>query len=434
MCYAIPGKVIEIKDKIARIEYFGEQKQAINEIDELCVGDYIYAQGGYVIKLIPKPEAESILATWKETFFDLQEVDLRLSKMDLEESGLDRKLTVILDKAAEGIQLKEQELLYLLNLKDPKELGLLYKFANFLRQKHLKNSCCVHGIIEFSNYCSQGCAYCGISTHNKDINRYRMTKEEIYQAADIAINKYGFQALVLQSGEDSHYLVDDLCEIVSTIKKRWPCLIFASFGEVGLDGIGKLYKAGARGLLMRFESSNPEVYSKLHPGRDIKSRLAHLEAAYKLGYLIITGGLVGLPGQTNEDLLNDILLTRRLKTEMYTFGPFLPHPMTPLADTPPPLTKDILKVLAVARLADPVNAKILVTTGFETLDPKARELGLMAGANSVMLNVTPEKFSKNYTIYPNRAHSSENIQSQIETTLTLLRSIGRAPTDLGVAL
>ena len=88
--------------------------------------------------------------------------------------------------------------------------------------------------------------------------------------------------------------------------------------------------------------------------------------------------------------------------------------------------------MAVVRLADPVNAKILVTTGFETLDPKARELGLMAGANSVMLNVTPEKFSKNYTIYPNRAHSSEDIQSQIETTLTLLRSIGRAPTDLGV--
>lgn len=433
MCYAIPGQVTEIKDKIVKLEYFGEEKQAINEIDELKVGDYIYAQGGYVIKILPKAEAESILATWKETFFDLQEVDLRLSKMNLEEQGIDRKLTIILDKAAEGISLKDEELLYLLNLKDEKELGLLYKFANFLRQKHLKNSCCVHGIIEFSNYCNQQCAYCGISTHNKDINRYRMTKEEIYQAADTAINKYGFQALVLQSGEDPHYSVDDLCEIVSTIKKRWPCLIFVSFGEVGVEGIEKLYKAGARGLLMRFESSNPDVYAMLHPGRNIKSRIAHLEKAFELGYLIITGGLVGLPGQTNEDLLNDILLARRLKTEMYTFGPFLPHPKTPLADTAPPPTKDVLKVLAVARLADPVNAKILVTTGFETLDPKARELGLMAGANSVMLNVTPEKFSKNYTIYPNRAHSNEDIQSQIETTLSLLRSIGRAPTDLGIS-
>ena len=183
---------------------------------------------------------------------------------------------------------------------------------------------------------------------------------------------------------------------------------------------------------MRFESSNPEIYRRLHPGRELVSRIDHLKEAYKLGYLIITGGLIGLPDQTPEDLLQDILLARELHAEMYSFGPFLPHPSTPLAKTAKPQTKEILKVLAVARLADPVNAKILVTTGFETLDAKARELGLMAGANSVMLNVTPEEFSKNYSIYPNRAHSNEGIQEQIETTLSLLRSIGRAPTDLGV--
>ena len=432
MCYAIPGKVTALEKKIAKVSYFGEEKQAINEIDDLKVGDYIYAQGGYVIKKLPEAEALSILAVWKETFFDLQEVDLRLSKLDLEEKGLEKKLTIILDKAADGGELKESELLYLLKLEKEAELTLLYKFANFQRQKHLKNSCCVHGIIEFSNYCNQACAYCGISTHNKEIKRYRMSKEEIYAAADTAINKYGFQALVLQSGEDAHYSVDDLVEIVSTIKKRWPCLIFISFGEVGLASLKKLYQAGARGLLMRFESSNPEIYRRLHPGRELVSRIDHLKEAYKLGYLIITGGLIGLPDQTPEDLLQDILLARELHAEMYSFGPFLPHPSTPLAKTAKPQTKEILKVLAVARLADPVNAKILVTTGFETLDAKARELGLMAGANSVMLNVTPEEFSKNYSIYPNRAHSNEGIQEQIETTLSLLRSIGRAPTDLGV--
>ncbi|OGC05251.1 hypothetical protein A2276_03260 [candidate division WOR-1 bacterium RIFOXYA12_FULL_43_27] len=341
---------------------------------------------------------------------------------------------MIFDKVLEGGKVTDSDLLYLLEIKNKETLELLYKTANFLRQKHLKNSCCVHGIIEFSNYCSQSCSYCGISTHNKDLGRYRMTKEEIYDAADQAINKYGFQALVLQSGEDKSYSIDDLCEIVSTIKSKWPCLIFISFGEVGVEGLRKLYKAGARGLLMRFESSNPRIYGELHPGRGLKSRIEHLEAAFQLGYLIITGGLIGLPGQTVQDLLNDILLTRRLKTEMYTFGPFLPHPKTPLAGMPPPPTKDVLKVLAVSRIADPVNAKILVTTGFETLESKARELGLMAGANSVMLNVTPEKFAKNYAIYPNRAHAGEGIQEQIDSTLALLYSIGRAPTDLGALL
>jgi biotin synthase len=181
-------------------------------------------------------------------------------------------------------------------------------------------------------------------------------------------------------------------------------------------------------LLLRFESSNPNIEKRA------ASRIEHLKKAYELGYLIITGGLIGLPGQTVEDQLNDILLAKELHAEMFTFGPFLPHPDTPFAKFPPPTVDQVMKTLAVARIADPKNAKILVTTGFETLDTAAREKGLMAGANSVMLNVTPEKFRKKYSIYPNRAHDNEPIQRQIDTTLNILRNIGRAPTDLGVTL
>ncbi|MEA3493892.1 MAG: radical SAM protein [Candidatus Margulisiibacteriota bacterium] len=432
MCYAIPGKVEKIDGKIITLTYFGETKQAINELDDLKVGDYIYAQGGYAIKNIPQTEAISILTTWKETFFELQELDLRLSRIDVEKSGADKKLSLILDKALEDLPLKDAELLYLLNLEKDKELELLYKSANFLRQKHLSNSCCVHGIIELSNYCSQGCHYCGIANSNKSINRYRMSKEEILEAADIAVEKHGFQALVLQSGEDNYFSVDDLADIIKAVKSKHAVLIFISFGEVGIPGLQKLYDAGARGLLMRFETSNPSLYNQLHPGRTLRTRIEHIEAAYKMGYLIITGGLAGLPGQTKEDLLADILLAKRLHTEMYSFGPFIPHPESILKDTPPPTTKNVLKILAVSRLNDAKNAKILVTTGFETLDKKAREQGLMAGANSVMLNVTPDKFKPNYEIYPNRAHAAESIQQQIETTLAILRGMGRAPTDLGV--
>lgn len=164
----------------------------------------------------------------------------------------------------------------------------------------------------------------------------------------------------------------------------------------------------------------------------LDNRLEHIRAAFKMGYLVVTGGLIGLPGQTREDIVKDILLTKSLNTEMYTFGPFLPHPESKLATSPPPKTEEILKTIAIARLFDPENAKIVVTTGFETLDPKAREQGLMAGANSVMLNVTPDNFKGDYEIYPNRAHQNESIAEQIESTLHILRSMGRSPTDLGV--
>jgi biotin synthase len=241
---------------------------------------------------------------------------------------------------------------------------------------------------------------------------------------DEAVNKHGFKALVLQSGEDPHFTIDKLESLVKKIREKFAVLLFISVGEIGKDGLEKLYMAGARGLLLRFETSNPELYAKLHGGDILADRLQDLKDAYEIGYLILTGGLIGLPGQTEDDLLSDILLTKELHTEMYTFGPVLPDG---------PASELVLKVLAIARLVDPANAKIVVTTGFETLDQDARRLGLLAGANSMMLNVTPMKYRKLYNIYPDRAHIEEKIEDQIKEAIELLYSLGRAPTDLGIS-
>ncbi len=422
MCYTIPGKVVEISGHTAIIDYFGEKRKALNELVDLKVGDYIYAQGGFVINTLPEAEALQVLDDWRDIFFALQRTDVRLSRLKLDDTGVDRSFVRILDKAAEAKTLEREELLALIRTKNKKELNLLFKVANFLRQKYLKNACCVHGIIEFSNYCVNDCEYCGIRKSAK-IPRYRMPDMEILQAVDEAVNKYGFKALVLQSGEDPEFSTDRLAEVIKEIKKRYAVLIFISVGEIGKHGLQKLYDAGARGLLLRFETSNPWLYSKLHCGDELEDRLNDIRDAYGIGYLILTGGLIGLPGQTEEDLLNDILLTKALHAEMYSFGPVLPNG---------PETELVLKVLAVSRIVDPMNAKIVVTTGFETLEKNARSLGLMAGANSMMLNVTPMKYRKLYSIYPNRAHEDEEIDAQIKEAVDLLYSLGRAPTDIGI--
>jgi biotin synthase len=424
MCYAIPGKVVELSEKTATVDYFGEKRKAINEFDNLKIGDFIYAQGGFVISRVSEAEAKQVLDMWREMFFALRKTDLRLSRLDFDDIEIDKKFALILDKAAEGLPLKREELLRLLQTKNRKELNLLFKVANFLRQKHLKNACCVHGIIEFSNYCQNDCVYCGIRKSNASLPRYRMTEEEILQAVDEAVNKHGFKALVLQSGEDPHFTPDRLAELIKKIKERFAVLLFISAGEIGREGLAKLYAAGARGILLRFETSNPELYAKLHNGDSLEDRLQDLKNAYELGYLILTGGLIGLSGQTEEDLLNDILLTRELRAEMYSFGPVLPNG---------PQSELVLKVLAVSRIVDPENAKIVVTTGFETLDQDARRLGLLAGANSMMLNVTPMKYRKLYNIYPDRAHLDEETEKQIKNAVEILYSLGRAPTDLGIS-
>ncbi|MBU0502769.1 MAG: radical SAM protein [Candidatus Omnitrophota bacterium] len=393
MCYAIPGRITGIKDNIVSVEYFGEQKKARNEFFDLKIGDYAYAQGGFIIQKISEREALPVLESWKELFFKLQEIDSQLIQ------------------------------------KDPKTL---YQRANNLRQKYHGNSCCTHGIIEFSNYCGMDCFYCGIRKSNSKLARYRMSLDEILEAARFAVHKLRFKALVLQSGEDPWYDEEKLVYLVKKIRQDSPSLIILSLGERDFGLYERLYKEGARSVLLRFETANLDLYAQLRPGRELKNRVELIGKLHKLGYLVMTGFLIGLPGEKEEDIKKNIELTNALAADMFSFGPFIPHPDTPLANTPLVHTETVLNTIANARVLNP-KAQILVNTSFETLDrANALRSGLMAGANSLMINVTPRKYQRFYDIYPERAGVEEDVEMRIENIVKLLRSIGRAPTDLGL--
>lgn len=392
MCYAIPGRVTAIDGNLVTIEYFGEIKKARNDFQKIALGDYIYAQGGFVINKLAEKDALIILDTWKELFQELKKIDLKLSR--------------------------------------PR--NNLLQIANNTRQKQLGNSCCVHGIIEFSNYCQDNCLYCGIRRDHKGLERYRMTIDEIVAATDHAVNKLGFKALVLQSGEDLWYSDEKLVEMINRIREKCGVLLFLSLGERSFDTYKKLYAAGARGVLLRFETSNAKLYEELRPGRKLETRLELSRQLRDLGYLLITGSIIGLPGATDEDHLNDIKTAKSLLPEMYSFGPLVPHPSTPLSNNPIIQLSSILEVIARCRIMDP-EGKIVVTTAMETLfGGEGKRQGLMAGANSLMLNVTPVRYRQLYDIYPNRAGMDKDIELQIKETLALLRELGRAPTDLGL--
>ena len=432
MCYAIPGRVKNFDGKFVLVDYFGEEKRAINEFTDLHIGDYIYAQGGFVLTRVPAREAEETLTAWKDLFFELQEVDKAGSRLSPWGGTRYTKVWELKDKVASGGKLTREEIVYLLDIKAPGELDFFLSAANHLRQKYHSNSCCVHGIVEISNHCAQGCSYCGISCLNMGLLRYRMSNEEIFEAVRAAVEDHGFKALVLQSGEDPRRTIDDLVYIVAEIKRRFGVLIFISFGEVGRLALSRFYEAGARGVLLRFETSDPDLFAKIHPGSTLDDRLAEIRHANELGYLIITGSLIGLPGQTSGMVARDIELAGELNVEMLSLGPFLPHPSTPMAKVPAPSVDRVVQALAAARFALRPDVKILVTTGLETLAPEARREALMAGANSVMLNVTPLERRALYEIYPGRAHQDDAIDEQITETIALLEGLGRAPTDLSI--
>ncbi|MBF0532264.1 MAG: HypC/HybG/HupF family hydrogenase formation chaperone [Candidatus Omnitrophica bacterium] len=432
MCYAIPGKIHRIEAKGVVVDYFGEHKFARNELIALLPGDYVLAQGGYVIQKIDSQEARKSLADWEELFFALKEIDRgRTTLSNALPPGNSRGEKILKNVLADR-PLSDADAGFLLELADEKTMTSLYQTANVLRQRQHSNSCCVHGIIEISNQCLRGCRYCGISTWNRDLKRYRMTKAEILQAVYEAVEVYGFKSLVLQSGEAAGYGLEELADITREIKRRHAVLLIISFGEIGVPSLRLLYDAGCRGLLLRFETSNPDLFAGLRPGSTLEKRLAELRAAADIGYFLITGGLLGLPGQTISDIVQDIRLAASLSPEMLSFGPFLPHPGTPLAEGGIINETLMFKSLAVARMIANPQAKILVTTAFETLSPLAREKGLQCGGSSVMLNATPLVYRPLYSLYPNRAHAQETISCQIKATVDLLKSLGRAPTDLGI--
>lgn len=392
MCYAIPGRVTETVDNMVTVDYLGETRRARNELDGVKPGDYVYAQGGFIIQTVPEEQAKEILKTWEELLLHLQQIDLQ----------------------------------------SVKEKTNIYQTANAIRQKELGNACCVHGIIEFSNICKNNCLYCGIRRDNAKIQRYRMSMDEIVSACDYAVNTLGFKALVLQSGEDETYTGEKLAELIEKIKQKCAALIIVSVGEKSLHEYRKIYDAGARGALLRFETSNEELYGKLKPESTLTQRLRLIQALKEMGFFIMTGFLTGLPGQTEKDIENDMNLCVSLQPDMITFGPFIPHPKTPLASQSVPDLHQALTVMARLRTLCR-DAKIVVTTALETLDKEnGARMGLLSGGNSMMINVTPQKYRQLYEIYPNRESSHVSTEEKIGQVIQLLHSLGRAPTDLGI--
>jgi biotin synthase len=427
MCYAIPAKLVSINGQTGVIDYFGEQRKILLDLEDLKIGDYVYAQGGVLVRKIPEKDALEILEHWKKIFFELKKTDVALAKID--KNKLPPNALAILQKINLRKSLTKKEMLTLLELQDPQELQVLYEIANNVRQREHGNASCVHGIIEFSNHCNKSCLYCGIRKE-RDLHRYRMSIEEIITTAKDAVDTHGFKALVLQSGEDMWYDDAKLVTIVKEVRKMG-VLVFISIGSRSKETYRKLYDAGARAALVRFETSNRDIFSKLRPGTNFDERIELIKYLKEIGYVLATGFIIGLPSETHEDIVNNILLTKYLAPDMYSFGPLLPASQTPLEQAPKVTKELILKITALTRFVDS-NSNILVTTALETLDKRAKKEALLAGANSMMINITPEKYRQFYAIYDNKAGLEKETTQTIQETVELLYELGRAPTDIGI--
>nr|WP_235775206.1 MULTISPECIES: [FeFe] hydrogenase H-cluster radical SAM maturase HydE [Paenibacillus] len=256
----------------------------------------------------------------------------------------------------------------------------------------------VRGLIEFSNICKQNCMYCGIRSSNRTAERYRLLPSEILECCKEGY-RLGYRTFVLQSGEDDWYTTDILESLITDIKRICPdAAVTLSIGERDNECYSRLFQAGADRYLLRHETASACLYKSLHPTMSFDNRRDRLLALKEIGYQIGAGFMVGLPGQSLEDLAEDLLYLKELDPDMIGIGPFIPHAGTPLRQEPAGSFETTLDMIALARLFVPA-ALIPATTAMGTAHPYGRELALQAGANVVMPNLSPVAVRPKYTLY-----------------------------------
>ena len=300
------------------------------------------------------------------------------------------------------MELSDSEILRIIETQDSEEIELLFARARKVREEHYGRGVYFRGLIEFTNYCKNDCYYCGIRRSNKNIERYRLSPDDILGCCREG-DKLGFKTFVLQGGEDPFFTTERVTEIISAIRQEFPeHAITLSIGERPAADYEIFFRAGANRYLLRHETASQDHYAKLHPpAMSLDERKQCLRNLKKIGYQAGAGFMVGTPHQTPECLLQDIRFLEELQPQMVGIGPFIPQKDTPFADYPPGNIGICLKMLAISRLILP-KALIPATTAMGTIAPNGRELALNSGANVVMPNLTPTAMRKLYLLYDDK--------------------------------
>ncbi len=308
----------------------------------------------------------------------------------------------LIDKLYETNELLPEEYKKLIDSRDNELSEYLFEKAREVQTRNYGHDVYIRGLIEFTNYCRNDCLYCGIRKSNQNADRYRLTKEQILDCCAKG-HELGFRTFVLQGGEDGYYTDERLIDIVSSIKTGYPdCAITLSVGEKSYESYKAYFEAGAERYLLRHETANHEHYGKLHPeAMSLENRKQCLYNLKEIGYQVGCGFMVGSPYQTTVCLVEDLLFIKELNPHMVGIGPFIPHRQTPFADKTSGTLELTLFLLGILRLMLP-EVLLPATTALGTIHPKGREMGILAGANVAMPNLSPTNVRAKYLLYDNK--------------------------------
>ena len=335
-----------------------------------------------------------------------------------------QKIFDLIDKLSAQHSLSVEEYAYLIDNRTTETDEYLRNKAVAVRRGIYGNSVYIRGLIEISNICKNNCFYCGIRAANTNCNRYRLTPEEIFNCCAEGY-KLGFRTFVLQGGEDGFYTDEILCELIERIKNKFSdCAVTLSLGERSYESYQALYDAGADRYLLRHETVNKDLYSKLHPQEmSLGNRLDCLNNLKEIGFQVGCGFMVGAPFQTTRCIAEDLKFVENFKPHMCGIGPFVPHKDTVFKSEKSGDADLTCFLLSVIRVMHP-TILLPATTALGTVSDDGREKGILSGANVIMPNLSPESVRKKYDLYDNKLSTGAESAQQIEELNNRMKKIG----------
>jgi biotin synthase len=330
--------------------------------------------------------------------------------------------------------LTREDLVYLLSTNEERDKHSLFRKANQVKKQNSGNVVYLRGLIELSNICRKDCFYCGIRKSNGNIERYTLKDEDVLDLAMYAWRN-DFGSIVIQTGERTDKVfVDGLTSLIRTIREKTDGQlgITLSCGEQDYETYQEWFDAGAHRYLLRIETTSEELFRKIHPDNEFhrfEDRFLALENLKKAGFQAGTGVMIGLPGQTMENLADDLLFFKSFDVDMIGMGPYIPHPDAPMGKWKARLLKPAervelsLKMIALARIMLK-DVNIAASTAMQALDPDGRVKAILAGANVFMPNMTPKIFADNYHLYEGKPAVRDNAMEIVRELEVRLKGLG----------
>jgi len=302
---------------------------------------------------------------------------------------LQHGLDDILHRAAQGVSPSREEIIQLLNLKDPASIQRVMSAAQKVRRQHFGNRIFTYGFIYLSTYCRNHCTFCFYRKTNKQSPRYRKNLGEVVEVAN-RLAQSGVHLIDLTLGEDplihASGSFDDLFQMIRRVKAETDLPVMISPGVVAEEVLQYFAAINTDWYALYQETHNAVLFQRLRIGQSFNVRNKKRDAAACTGMLVEDGILLGV-GETAYDRADSIIAMRQNNVDQARAMSLVPQAQTPLADMLSPSRMIECLCIAVMRLTMPER---LIPASLDVDGIKGLKMRLKAGANVITSIIPPD--------------------------------------------